>query len=303
MSTTDSDDLRSLRDLMRWGASRFGEAKLDFGHGIAGQLDEAVYLTLHALNLPPDTDASWFDARVTASERDTVLKLLRRRVDERLPAAYLTHEAWFAGLPFYVDQRVLVPRSPLAELIEQGFEPWVDPHAVRRILDVGTGSGCIGIACAYAFPDAKVDLVDVSDDALEVAAINIARHGLSDRVRSIQSDIFSMLPGERYDLIVSNPPYVDREDMVALPKEYRYEPELGLAAGKDGLNVVLPLLRHAAEHLNPGGVLVVEVGNSATALSERLPRCPFMWLEFERGGLGVFALTREQLLENRDSDF
>ena len=297
MAVTDIEDLITVRDLMRWGASRFGESGLGFGHGLGCALDEAVYLTLHALHLSPDTDASWFDARVTPAERQAVLALLRRRVDERMPSAYLTREAWFAGLSFYVDQRVLVPRSPIAELIEQGFEPWIEPREVRRVLDIGTGSGCIGIACAYAFPEAEVDLVDVSPDALAVAEINIARHDLKERVRAIRSDLFSGLTGERYDLIVSNPPYVDREDMSVLSQEYRHEPELGLAAGEQGLDVVLPMLREAAGHLNPGGVLVVEVGNSAAALCERLPQCPFTWLDFERGGLGVFALTREQLVE------
>lgn len=299
----DVEGLLTMRDLMRWGASRFGEVDLGYGHGMGSALDEAVYLTLHALHLPPDTDASWFDARVTGEERESVLNLLRRRADERAPAAYLTHEAWFSGLSFYVDQRVLVPRSPIAELIEQGFEPWLDPSGVHRILDIGTGSGCIGIACAYAFPEADVDLVDISPDALAVANINIDRHDLRGRVRAIRSDLFEGLAGERYDLIVSNPPYVDREDMDALGKEYRHEPELGLAAGEEGLDVVLPLLKTAAMHLNPGGLLVVEVGNSAAALHDRLPECPFTWIEFERGGLGVFALTREQLLAGCGESF
>lgn len=298
MTVMDSEDLRTLRDLMRWGASRFAEAGLGFGHGLGGALDEAVYLTLHALHLPPDTDASWFGARVTAVEREAVLSLLRRRIDERRPAAYLTEEAWFAGLPFYIDPRVLVPRSPIAELIEQRFEPWLGPERVRRVLDMGTGSGCLGIACAYVFPEAEVDLVDISPEALAVAEINIARHDLHERVQAVRSDLFAALAGRRYDLIVSNPPYVDREDMTDLAQEYRHEPELGLVAGEQGLDVVLPMLAQAAEHLNPGGLLVVEVGNSAAALSERLPQCPFTWLDFERGGLGVFAMTREQLLES-----
>ncbi|WP_198034202.1 50S ribosomal protein L3 N(5)-glutamine methyltransferase [Acidihalobacter ferrooxydans] len=295
----DTQELRTLRDLMRWGASRFAAAGLGFGHGLTGALDEAVYLALHAVNLPPDTDASWFDARVTQDERAAILHLFGRRIDERIPAAYLTHEAWFAGLSFYVDERVLVPRSPIAELIEQGFEPWLVPDAVTRVLDIGTGSGCIGIACAYAFAQAQVDLVDVSPDALAVAQINIARHDLHGRVRTVESNLFAGVAGERYDLIVSNPPYVDREDMTDLAEEYRHEPELGLAAGEEGLDIVLPMLREAADHLNPGGLLVVEVGNSAGALGERLPACPLTWLEFARGGLGVFAITREQLLDRK----
>lgn len=300
MTESQAHELVTLRDLMRWAASRFSEAGIHCGHGLDNVLDEAVYLVLYALGLPPDLDASWFDSRLTTVERGTALELLVRRVEERRPAAYLTHEAWFCGLSFYVDERVLIPRSPLAELIETAFEAWIDPARVQRIADVGTGSGCIGIACAYAFPEAEVDLVDISHDALDVARINIARHGVGDRVHARYSDALSDLRGLRYDLIVSNPPYVDAADMAALSPEFRHEPALGLAAGEDGLDVVMRILDDAAECLNPGGILFVEVGNSAPALQSRLPGWPLTWLEFERGGTGVFMLTREEIIDVKD---
>ncbi len=296
MSKNIPEQLLTLRDFMRWGASRFREAGLDFGHGTASAIDEAVYLALHAVHLPPNTHASWFDTRLVQKEKRQIISLFERRIGERIPAAYITHEAWFAGLDFYVDERVLIPRSPLAELIEQGFEPWVDATRIRRILDLGTGSGCIGIACAYAFPEASVDLADISPDALAVAEINLDRHKLRGRVRTIETDLFANIEGE-YDLIVSNPPYVDREDMACLTPEFAHEPPLGLEAGEDGLDVVLPLLKGARDHLAPEGVLVVEVGNSEAALSRRLPNCPLTWIEFEHGGHGVFTLNREQLLQ------
>jgi ribosomal protein L3 glutamine methyltransferase len=296
-----SDELFTIRDYLRWGISEFGRAGLFFGHGTDNAYDEARVLVSHVLNLPFDFEADLLDARLTLDERETILRLLALRIEERVPAAYLTKEAWFAGLSFYVDERVLVPRSPIAELIAQDFEPWLSGVYPTRILDLCAGSGCIGIACAYQFENASVDLADISLDAINVADINIARHELSDRVRAVQSDVFEWLVGEQYDLIVSNPPYVDAEDLADMPAEYHREPALGLASGPDGLDITRKILRHAAEHLNTGGVLVVEVGNSCVALDDAFPMVPFMWLEFERGGHGVFVMTKEQLIEYADS--
>ena len=296
----DDGELLSLRDWVRWGASRFNEAGLFFGHGTDNALDEALALVLHALHLRHDIPADYLDARITVAESAAVAELFAQRLDRRIPAAYLIGEARFAGLDFDVDENVLIPRSPIAELIEEGFAPWLDADQVSSVLDLCCGSGCIGIACAYAFPSALVDLADISSAALDVATRNIERHALESRVRALRADVYEGLDGERYDLIVSNPPYVSSAEMQGLPAEYRHEPELGLEAGDDGMDVVARILAGGAEYLSPGGIMVVEVGFSADLLIGRYPDVPFLWLDFQRGGDGVFLLTAEQLDDYRD---
>ncbi len=291
------DSLRTLRDFLRWGSSRFGAAGLFFGHGTAGAEDEAAVLLAHALHLELPLAPEFLDAALTADERAAVIALLRRRINERMPAPYLTGEAWFAGLRFAVDRRVLIPRSPIAELIEAAFAPWLDQNSPERILDIGTGSGCIAIACALAFPDAVVDAVDISEGALEVAALNVDRYGLGQRVRLLESDLYSALAGRRYDLIVSNPPYVARAEHIGLPAEYGHEPELALLSPDAGLQHPLRILEGAVEHLTPGGLLVLEVGATWPALVGRLPQVPFTWAELARGGEGVALIQREELAQ------
>ena len=288
--------LQTLKDYMRWGASQFMKAELHFGHGMETALDEAVYLVLRGLHLPVDTPDIYWDGKLTDDEKQVVVNLIRERIDTKKPAAYIMNEGWFAGLPFYINENVLVPRSPIAELVEQQFSPWVDPEQVETVLDLCTGSGCIGIACAYAFPDARIDITDISSDALEVAAINIDRHDVATRVTPIYSDLFEALQGKKYDLIVSNPPYVDEEDMKALSEEFQHEPALALASGSDGLDITRRILAAATHYLNPNGILIVEVGNSQHNLIEQMPYLPFQWVEFENGGDGVFVLTANQLI-------
>lgn len=269
-----------------------------FGHGTDNPWDEAVSLVLPVLHMPIDAPKEIMHARMTQSEKVHLMEFIKARIEQRIPVAYLTNQAWFAGMPFYVDERVLVPRSPFAELIAKHFAPWVaTPNKVTRILDMCTGSGCIAIALAKAFERAQVDAVDISFEALEVADHNINQHMMQDRVFAIQSDVFSGVPGQKYDLIVANPPYVDAEDMSDLPEEFHHEPELGLASGEDGLDVTRTLLAEAADHLNDDGLLFVEVGNSMVHMEQQFPEAPFTWLDFEHGGLGIFVVSKQQLLE------
>ena len=286
----------TVGDLIKRGARRLKRAKVFYGHGTDNAVDDAAALVFHALNLSHDLGDAVYRKRVSASARGRAEALITRRIKDRLPAVYLTNKTWFAGLPFYVDARVLIPRSALAELIERQFTPWIDPRRVQRVLDVGTGSGCIAIACAKAFPRAKVDAVDISKDALDVARVNVRKHRLGRRVQLLESNHFSGLPASQtYDIIVSNPPYVGAREMRTLPPEYRHEPRLALEAGDTGLNSVRVLLREAGRFLRPNGILVVEVGNTETAVRRAFRDLPFVWLDFERGGGGVFLLTAEQL--------
>jgi ribosomal protein L3 glutamine methyltransferase len=289
----------TVEQLIQRGAAQFERAGVWFGHGTDNAQDEAAELVFFAAGLRHEDAAKAYPRTLDVKQVESANALFERRVRERIPAAYLTRRMWFAGHEFYVDERVLVPRSPLAELIEARFEPWIDPRSVQRVVDIGTGSGCIAIASALALPQAHVDATDISPDALEVAAVNVARHGLAARVRRVLADVYDGLGAERYDIIVSNPPYVGDQEMRELPDEYRREPRLGLHGGVDGLDIVRRILAGAESHLTRHGILVVEVGNSEGALAEAFPQAPFVWLEFERGGGGVFLLTAAQLAEHR----
>lgn len=294
-AATDLPDQPTVADLIRHGAAAFERAGLAFGHGTDNAIDEAAALVFHGLGLDHAQAESAYPVRPDRAGVERVQALFRDRIERRVPAAYLMGRMWFAGLEFEVDPRVIVPRSPFAELIGHGFEPWIDAAQVRRILDVGTGSGCIAIACAVAFPAARVDAVDVSPDALEVARRNVARHAVGDRLQLHLGDVYAPLGDARYDLIVSNPPYVSDAQMHDLPPEYRHEPDLALRAGADGLDVVRRLLAGAGRHLEPGGALFVEVGDSDVRVDEAFPALPLTWLEFERGGGGVFLLRAADL--------
>ncbi|WP_336366604.1 50S ribosomal protein L3 N(5)-glutamine methyltransferase [Marinobacter sp. C2H3] len=298
--TTPRDDLYTVRDYLRYACSRFADSDLFFGHGTDNVWDEAVQLVMRSLHLPLENNTLFLDARLTSEERSRILDRIERRIRDRVPLAYLLGEAWFMGLPFKVDERVLVPRSPIGELLEKGLQPWLGATEVHRVLDLCTGSGCIGIAAAQVFEGAEVDLADISEDALAVARSNIDLHGVGDRVRAIRSDVFDRLDGQ-YDVILSNPPYVDAHDMASMPEEFRHEPELGLAAGEDGLDIAHRILARAAEFLTDNGLLIVEVGNSWVALDQAYPDLPLTWLEFENGGDGVFLLRAQDLRSWQES--
>lgn len=296
MSLSERHELQTLRDLIRYGVSRFNEARVALGHGSDNAYDEAVYLVLHGLHLPPDTLDPFMDARVTAQERARVLELLERRVTERLPAAYLTQEAWLRGHRFYVDERVIVPRSPIAELLDQGLSPWVgDPFAVTRALDMCTGSACLAILTALAFPNAHVDAVDVSTDALAVARRNVGDYGLEDRLSLHHSNLFDALPAAEYDVIVCNPPYVNSQSMDELPDEYRHEPALALAGGNDGMDLVRRIVQAAPNYLSHDGVLVLEIGHERHHFEAAFPELEPVWLDTEEASDQILLLTREQL--------
>ena len=293
-----TSELSTIIDLIRYGASRFAGAGLTFGHSYDNALDEATHLVLHTLHLPHDLSPAYGSAKLTAAEKKAVLGLIERRVKEHKPVAYLTGEAWFAGLKFKSDERALVPRSPIAETIQNGFSPWLDGTVVHRALDLCTGSGCIGIAMAAHNPDWRVDLVDISDKALALARENIAFQHVEDRVRALKSDLFAALEGEVYDLIVTNPPYVTEQEFAALPPEYGHEPALGLTAGEDGLDFALRILDEAPKHLSADGWLICEVGEAERALGALLPRLPFNWIEFAVGQMGVFAIARADIVQH-----
>lgn len=293
--------LKTVRDVWRWGATSLINADVYFGHGTDNAWDESMALLMHVLRLPHDDRmALMWDARLTEAEKKSVMHLLKRRIEERVPLPYLTHDAFFAGLSFYVDERVLIPRSPCAEWIEKQFSPWIDVERVHRILDLCTGSGCIGIACAYYFPEADVVLSDISSDALTVAQKNIEKHEGGDQIVAVESDLFLNLSTdttEKFDVIISNPPYVPVDEYKTLPKEYEHEPALALSVEADGLLIVDRILKSAGHYLNDGGILLLEVGETRDAFVERYPTLPVVWLECERGGEGLLLINKADLCD------
>ncbi len=296
MFTQAKAQLRTLRDLLRFSVSRFNEAGLFFGHGSASAYDEAAYLILHTLHLPLDRLEPFLDARLTSDELDQVLGIIKRRATEKIPAAYLTNEAWLGDFSFFVDERVIVPRSFIAELLREQLAPWIrNPDEVSSALDLCTGSGCLAILLAHAFPNVMIDAADISQEALEVAERNLADYNLEQQVNLVRSDLFAGLRGRTYDLIISNPPYVSAEAMAALPEEYRHEPERALASGADGLEAIRTILNEAADHLTDRGLLIVEIGHNRDKLGQVYPETPFTWLETSAGDEFVFLLKRDQL--------
>ncbi len=293
----NTSELLTLRDWLRYAVSTFSEAGLSFGHGSLSAYDEAAYLILHTLHLPLDTLDPFLDAKLTAQEKATLLELLKRRVEQRIPAAYLTHEAWLGEFKFYVDERVIVPRSFIAELLRERLFPWVaDADNTTTVLDLCTGSGCLAIVAAHAFPNAMLDAADLSPDALQVAQRNVADYDLKDRINLIQSDLFAQLSGKQYDIIISNPPYVNAASVATLPAEYLHEPKLALGSGSDGLDATREILKQAAAHLTPHGILIVEIGHNRDALEAAFPDLPFTWLEVSAGDQFVFLLHRNDLV-------
>ncbi|HRQ05580.1 MAG TPA: 50S ribosomal protein L3 N(5)-glutamine methyltransferase [Nitrosomonas halophila] len=290
------EELRSLRDMLRFAISYFNQTDLFLGHGLPTAYDEAAHLILHSLQLPPDQLNMFLDANLTRHERAQITRILERRVEEKIPAAYLTHEAWLGNFNFYVDERVIIPRSFIAELLETRLSPWImDPDTVDAALDLCTGSGCLAIVLAHAFENARIDAVDLSKDALEVAQKNVTNYDLSDRIRLIHSDLFSELAGKRYDLIISNPPYVNAASMAALPEEYRHEPEIALAGGQDGLDIIRRIFDEAGRHLTENGLLIMEIGHNREVLEQAFPRLPCTWLETSGGDQFVLMVKRAEL--------
>ena len=290
------ENLRTVQDFIRWTSSQLSLSDVFLGHGTDNPIDEAKQLILATLGLSLFIPTEFYSANLTNDEKQALFDIIQKRISDRVPTPYLTNQAWFCGHSFYIDERVLIPRSPIGELIDNHFQSLLS-QSPQQILDLCTGSGCIGIACAYAFPDAQVDITDISLEALDVAQQNIDLHEMNFRVTPMLSDLFNDIPAKQYDLIVTNPPYVDNEDMDDLPDEFSYEPKLALEAGFDGLDIVKRILSDAINYLSPQGILVCEVGNSWVSLQEQYPQVPFNWLEFECGGLGVFSITREELIQ------